>query len=717
MPPEKDRDRTGPGPPGNSVTGDNHGTVIQVGTVYGGVGVGAGPPHRHRVPRQIPHTPRFFTDRERESRLLDSVGRQAREGGGGRVVVLSGTGGVGKTALATHFLEENAGAFPDGALYADLQGFGEPGPADTGDVLDGFLRALHVDPGAIPHDTGARAAAFRSRTHGLGISVLLDNALSAAQVRALLPGRGPHLVVVTSRLHLAGLRLDGAELLEVRPLDEPEAVRLVSLMLSDGRTGAEPASARELVDLCGRLPLALRAAVSGLTDRPHQPLSRLVSRLSGEHGRLAALSQTRELSVDTAFNASYALLSEPARRMYRLLGLAPGRDLTPEAAAALAGVPDDDAEDLLTDLVAASLLEEGADGRLRQHDLARLHARSLAEEGCGEGSEREAAVDRVLDFYLETSAAADRTLNPGRWHLAPVFDRPPRRVFGSRAEALDWLEAELECLRACVRLAHGTGRHSVCWQLCEALRNLFMLRKHYTAWEEAYTTGLASAEAIDDPAAQAYLLSVLAALQRTLGRLDQAGDSYHRALPLWRRADHVVGRTAALEGYGVLELDRGRPRKALDCFREALRIYQEIGMERGIVLVHRRLGQAASAMGDHEASVRYFTRALKDLPESTEAYMRLRALVGLASAYISAGRFPDAVPVLEEALGLSRDLRAETEEARVRVMFADAARESGQFGEARRQLTRALSIYTSLSAPQTEETRRGLDALRQLEES
>jgi tetratricopeptide (TPR) repeat protein len=711
MPPEKDRDRTGPGPPGNSVTGDNHGTVIQVGTVYGGVGVGAGPPHRHRVPRQIPHTPRFFTDRERESRLLDSVGRQAREGGGGRVVVLSGTGGVGKTALATHFLEENAGAFPDGALYADLQGFGEPGPVDTGDVLDGFLRALHVDPGAIPHDTGARAAAFRSRTHGLGIAVLLDNALSAAQVRALLPGRGPHLVVVTSRLHLAGLRLDGADLLEVRPLDEPEAVRLVDLMLSDGRTCAEPASARELVDLCGRLPLALRAAVSGLTDRPHQPLSRLVSRLSGEHGRLAALSQTRELSVDTAFNASYALLSEPARRMYRLLGLAPGRDLTPEAAAALAGVPDDDAEDLLTDLVAASLLEEGADGRLRQHDLARLHARSLAEEGDGDGSERGAAVDRVLDFYLETSAAADRTLNPGRWHLAPVFDRPPRRVFGSRAEALDWLEAELECLRACVRLAHGTGRHSVCWQLCEALRNLFMLRKHYTAWEEAYTTGLASAEALDDPAAQAQMANALAGLHLSLGDPGRAGELHHRALALWSRAGHSLGRASSLEGAGVCELARDRPERALEHFRRALRIHEELGRPRGVALMLRRLGEATRDTGDHAGAAAYFARALVFFSEDEEPYMRTRTLVGLATSRLADGATESAGRVLEEALRISGRIGARAEEAGAQAMLADLALADGRTEEARELLTRALSTRTAISDPLTGETRRRLESL------
>jgi tetratricopeptide (TPR) repeat protein len=415
--------------------------------------------------------------------------------------------------------------------------------------------------------------------------------------------------------------------------------------------------------------------------------------------------------VDTAFNASYALLSEPARRMYRLLGLAPGRDLTPEAAAALAGVPDDDAEDLLTDLVAASLLEEGADGRLRQHDLARLHARSLAEEGDGDGSERGAAVDRVLDFYLETSAAADRTLNPGRWHLAPVFDRPPRRVFGSRAEALDWLEAELECLRACVRLAHGTGRHSVCWQLCEALRNLFMLRKHYTAWEEAYTTGLASAEALDDPAAQAQMANALAGLHLSLGDPGRAGELHHRALALWSRAGHSLGRASSLEGAGVCELARDRPERALEHFRRALRIHEELGRPRGVALMLRRLGEATRDTGDHAGAAAYFARALVFFSEDEEPYMRTRTLVGLATSRLADGATESAGRVLEEALRISGRIGARAEEAGAQAMLADLALADGRTEEARELLTRALSTRTAISDPLTGETRRRLESL------
>lgn len=445
--------------PGDNTAGDvNDGSLFQVGTVHGGLRVHTG--HKRTVPHQIPTAPRLFTDRLPELRRLEDVCRHVHQEQRGRAVVVSGTGGVGKTALATRFLNANSPGFPDGMLYADLQGFTESGPVDTDGVLDSFLRSLHVAPEAIPHGLSARAAAFRSHTHGRGVAVLLDNVVSAAQVRQLTPGQGPHLVLATTRLHLTGLRLDGADFLEVHPLHEREAVTLVDRMLSDNRVRAEPESVRQLITLCGRLPLAMRAAASGLTARPNQPLSRMVSRLSSEQRRLTELSHGRELSVSSVFTTSYTLLSGPARRLYRLLGLLPGRDLTTDAAAALVEASELEADDLLTELIEASLLEESPDGRFRQHDLVRLHARSRAEED-EDPAAREAAVDRLLGFYLATAAAADRTLNPHRWHLAPVFEEPPIRGFGTRDEALEWLEAELDCLQACVKYAHGDGREYI----------------------------------------------------------------------------------------------------------------------------------------------------------------------------------------------------------------------------------------------------------------
>ncbi|WP_063825736.1 tetratricopeptide repeat protein [Nocardiopsis ganjiahuensis] len=699
-----------PGPEHHASTRDVSGTVIQVGTVHGSVRLHGEPRTEPRtpVPRQLPAAPRLFTNREPEFRRLSALRQEVAREGSGRSVVLTGTGGVGKTALATRFLESASAAFPDGALYADLQGFTEEGPADISDVLDAFLRSLGADPASIPPEFSARAAAFRSRTHGRRIAVLLDNALTAAQVRALTPGQGEHLVLVTSRLHLTGLRLDGAEFLDVRPLDETEAMELVARMLGDDRTRADPSSARRLVTLCGRLPLALRAAVSGLALRPHQPLSRLVSRLTDEGDRLAELSHSRELSVDTVFTASYRLLPGPARRLYRLLGLLPGRDLTPGAAAALLDSAPAETDDLLSDLVAANLLEETSEGRFRQHDLVRLHARSLA--GTEEGrSESTAALDRALEYYLTTAAAADRTLNPGRWHLAPVFDRPPRREFGSRSEALEWLESELEVLRVTVRFCESTGRHSLCWQLCEALRNVFMIRKHFDAWEETYTTGLASAEALGDPAAEANMLNALAGLRLSLGEPTVAAELHHRALAAWRRAGHVLGQASSLEGAGVCELARDQPERARLLFEQALAVHTRLGRNRGIALMLRRLGEASRDLDDHAAAVDYFGRALEFFTEDDEPYMRVRTMAGLAATRLAAAEPDHARPLLDGILDLSDRIGARSERAGALVMLADLAESEGRIDEARERLSAALPIYTQLSSPEAARTRSRLN--------
>ncbi|MBE2997967.1 tetratricopeptide repeat protein [Nocardiopsis sp. HNM0947] len=708
--------------------GQVSGTVVQIGSVHGAVEVGAPAP----APHQLPASPRLFTDRNDETRRLHALhdtgsgtgsGTGTRTGsdtgtatGTGHVVVLHGTGGVGKTALATHFLSTVADTLPDGVLHCDLLGFSGDGPADPGDVLDRFLRDLGTAPEHIPHDLAGRAAAFRSCTHGRRIGLLLDNAVSAAQVRPLLPGDGGHLVLVTTRLHLSGLRLDGAEFLELGPLDGSGSAELVERILSDGRARAEPDAVSRLTDLCGGLPLAVCAAVSGLTVRRHQPLSRLVDRLSRARHRLSALSALGalsagpEMSVEAALTDSYRWLGPGAQRMYRLLGLAPGRDLTPEAAAALAGLPLEEAEELLTELLTASLLEEGAGGRLRQHDLTRLHARARAEADESEG-EREQTLDRILEHYLVTAASADRVLNPHRWTLGPVYDRLDGPAFPSHDQALSWLEEELPVLRACVRTAHDTGRHRTCWQLCEALRSLFTLRKHFEAWAETHLLGDASARTLDHNAAQGRMALALAAAQRSLGDLETAHSTYLRSLDLWQRTDHELGIASSLEGCGMSEVVRGRPVSAVPYFRRAYDVYERIGDARGRALISRRLGRAFRDAGRHGLALAHFSRALDGFPAEYDAYQRARTLGETAAIHLARADHRAARVLLEEAFALAESVGAIVAAAGHLVMRAEAAQLAGHLDDARDDLTRALSTYTAHGDPAAQRTRQLLEDL------
>ena len=699
MPPHDNERRA----PVHNTTGVVHGgPVIQTGTIHGSLHLGTDRPGP--VPRQLPIPPRIFTDRKPEFHRLNVLHHEIAREGRGRIMVLTGTGGVGKTALATRFLDTITEHFPDGTLYTDLQGFAETEPTDPSETLGSFLRALGVRPDAIPHTLDARAAAFRSHTHGRRIAFLLDNAATAAQVRALIPGQGPHLILVTTRSRLAGLRMDGAAFLDVRPLGEVEAIELVAHMLGDDRTHADPTSARTLVGLCGRLPLALRAAVSGLALRPRQPLSRLVSRLADEGERLATLSRTRESSVEDVFTTSYRQLPEPTRRLYRLLGLLPARDLTVEVASALLAGQEAETEDLLNHLVSANLLEEIPTERFRQHDLIRLHARSRAE-GDEPAASAEAALDRMVEYYLTTTAAADRALNPGRWHLAPVYERLPKRRFDSKRQAADWLAAELEALRTIVRFCADTGRHSACWQLCEALLGFFLLRKQLDTWARTCEIGSASARTLDDPAAQAMMLTVLATRHLHAHAPGQATELNTQALELWRRAGHPLGQASALEGLGVCELARGRPTEARAHFESALALHTRLGRNRGIALMLRRLGETNRDLGEHEAAIDYFHRALEFFTEDEETFARIRVLAGLAATRLAAADPERARPSLEDVLRLSERIGAHFEKAGAHAMLADLAESEGRIGQAREQLNAALSTYTGPSCPEAERTR------------
>ncbi|KIH98348.1 hypothetical protein LP52_13835 [Streptomonospora alba] len=682
------------------------GAVVQAGTVHGDLHVHS--PFAPGIPRQIPLRPRNFTDRETEFDRLDAAASAAREDGSPRVVVLSGPGGVGKTALATGFLHAAADSFPDGALYTDLRGFAGGGPVDPAGVLDGFLRTLHTDPARIALDPMGRAAQFRSLTAGRRMAFLLDNAASAAQVRMLLPGAGAHIVLVTTRLRLAGLAADGAVSVAVEPLGETAAARLVERILGAERARGEADAVRRLVGLCGRLPLALCAAASPLSLRPRQSVGHLADRLADERDRLARLSREEELSVRTALDASYAALSDPARRLYRGLGHAAGPDASLPAMSALLDAEPADAEEAADELVSVHLLEEHTAGRYRQHDLNRLHARRLLEDE-ESTAERGQARRRLIDHYLDSAVDADAVLNPGRWHLGSRYsDRRGGERFADRGSALVWLESELANLSAWVAACRADGPSEVSWQLCEALRTLFVQRKHFDTWATTYTAGLAAARDLDDPAAQAFMLDGLGVLRLHRGEAAAARQPLNAALEMWTRAGHDLGRASALEDVGVAELAMGAPAAAAERFAWAMRIHERLGRRRGIALMRRRMGEAARDRGDGVAAEGHFQAALEYFTEDDEPYMRLRTLVGLAACRRSFDA--DAGGAAAEALRIATALGADAEIAGINVLMADAAAAEGRTADEREHLSTASTIYSRLGSPRAEEIRRRIAA-------
>ena len=266
--------------PSNAITGGVAGTSVQAGAIHGSV-------HFHHdaaggipaIPRQLRPPPAHFTGRGRELAELDRIAG-VRERDGPALVVISGPGGVGKSALALRWLHGVIDHYPDCQLYVDLAA-GQP----LISVLGGFLRALGIAAERVPVEVGEAASLFRSLTAGKRIAVLIDNAGSAAQVRTLLPASALSVVVVATRWRLGGLVMDGAAFLPVGPLPAAAGAELLERAVGGSRLAHEPDAVARLVELCGGLPLALAIVGARLAMRPDRPIAGVAQELTDEIGR------------------------------------------------------------------------------------------------------------------------------------------------------------------------------------------------------------------------------------------------------------------------------------------------------------------------------------------------------------------------------------------------------------------------------------------------
>jgi len=367
---------------------------------------------------QLPPLAAGFTGREVE--LAQVAGLLDPAGDAGAVVVsaVAGLAGVGKTALAVQAAHaaRSSGWFAGGVLFIDLHGY-DQNPVQPGQALDALLRALGVPAEYIPDGVEQRAGLYRSVLAQVSDPVLVvaDNASAEAQVRPLVPGPGPHRVIITSRHTLAGL---GARLLDITVLDRAAAIRLLdqavrSARPDDDRIGGDPVAAGRLAKSCGGLPLALQITAALLAADPALTAAELADQMADEVRRLEALRYddgggVSVPSVAAAFELSYRQLDEDAARLFQLLPAGPGPDVSTEAVAELAGWPGGRARAAIGRLVRAHLAEPaGARGRWRMHDLLRLYARQIPDTS---PEEREQAVSRLLAWYLRYARAADKCL-------------------------------------------------------------------------------------------------------------------------------------------------------------------------------------------------------------------------------------------------------------------------------------------------------------------
>ncbi|MFF5446804.1 BTAD domain-containing putative transcriptional regulator [Streptomyces sp. NPDC012888] len=644
-------------------------------------------------PAQLPATIPDFTGRSGFVGELSDVLAHA-DGQVMAVSAVAGIGGVGKTTLAVHVAHAARPHFPDGQLYVDLQGT-DPRPAEPVAVLGSFLRALGTPDTAIPDSAAERAALYRSTLDGRRVLVLLDNARDAAQVRPLLPGTAGCAALVTSRVRMAGLA--GAHLVDLDVMSPEEALRLFTRIVGEERVGAERQAALDVVGACGFLPLAIRIAASRLAARRTWTVSVLAAKLADERRRLDEL-QAGDLAVKATFELGYGQLEPAQQRAFRLLGLADGPDISLSAAAAALDLPEHSTEDLLEALVDCSLLESAAPGRYRFHDLVRLYARACAERDEQPPAERDAALSRLLDFYLATATRVYALERPGDRLVAHLAaGRYPGLDFADRHAALDWLYAEANPLLACVRQAAArtggeAGALGRAADLLLAAKDLLESGANSKQYESAAVSLCEAARSAADPYAEGRARTILTNVHLVAGRFTEADGEGRRAGELARATGDALSTCWAANDRGIIALYEGRYADGERHLLEAIDHFRADGNEVGEASALCNLSRVLAALGRLPCAI--------DLAEQGIAiYDRMGLTLRLANGryalgivLVQAGRLKEAMDELTQALSLFRDNRQPLWEGITHYRLAEAHLAAGRATLAASHAEQAIAL-------------------------
>jgi tetratricopeptide (TPR) repeat protein len=586
--------------------------------------------------------------------------------------------------------------FPDGQMYVDLRGFEPSGSVmSPAEALGRFLDAFGVPADCVPASVEARVGLYRSLLAGRRVLVVLDNARDADQVRPLLPGTPGCMVVVTSRDQLTGLvAAEGAVPLTLDLLTRTEARGMLARRLGEDRVAAEPAAVDEIIDRCARLPLALAVVAARAATHPGFPLATLAEQVRDTSRNLAGFAGTDTATdVGAVFSWSYQALSRGAAGLFRLLGLHPCPDITAPAAASLGGTAVEDAGTLLAELARTHQVSEHAPGRYSMHDLLRADAatRSDAEDN---HQQRQAALGRLYDYYLEAAVAAMRVLYPAEPQL-PRSSAPPTASVPTPAgaeEARAWLNAERPALTSiCVHAAsHGRPRHAT--DLSTVLFR-YLENGYYTDGLIVHSHALQAARQTGDLAAEAQALTHLGNVQMRLGHYDHAAGHHREALALFQRLDDRAGQARALHHLGTVEWRCGRYHPAAGHFRHALTLFGELADVEGQGRVLNSLGIVDMFLGRDEEAFSHYERALTLNRQIGNTDGEARVLNNLGGLQASRGHYEQATDSLERALALARRLGSRYGEAETLTNLADIHTRQGRHDKAIAHLEVALALF------------------------
>lgn len=658
------------------------------------------------VPRQLPGVPAAFTGRQGELDALNGFLRERDASVGGMLVAaLHGSGGAGKTTLAVRWAHEVADQFEDGQLFLNLRGYGPGLPVEPAAALDTLLRGLGVPGDAIPPGVDARSALLRTTLASRRVLIVLDNARSADQVRPLLPGPGV-VVLVTSRTQLRGLAArDGARRIQVARLLPAESRTMLGKLLAGQGTEYDEADLVQLAEACAHLPLALAIAAERAGRHPGIPVSESIARLQDEQDRLGAFDSGDDdtASLRAVFAMSYDGLDSAAARMFRLLGVHPGSDVSAAAAAALAAVPLPAAVRLLDVLSDVNMVDQRPGGRYEQHDLLREYASELVSD-----AERDAATERLASWYIHSSVNARHQLDrrPKLADFGQVADGVTPLTFADETGALAWYDAEYRSLVAMVESSLAAGRSPTAARIVHSLNVYLVTRWYVDEAVELQTLALNAAQAAGDVLAEAVSCQQLGGTCYQRGEYAEAQAWIRWAVKLFDDIGDEAGRCVSQAALGLALQMSEQLDASIENLEEACRTADALGLGAVAANARNNLAWGYVEAGRPQEAAEAAARSVAHYRASGEKRGVSITLDTLGYALAVQGRHADAVVHFQAAIDMHREMGRPWTEAAVLKRLGDSSAALGQQARARECWLRALRILDEIKAADTSELAR-----------
>ncbi|MFJ8113753.1 AfsR/SARP family transcriptional regulator [Streptomyces sp. NPDC096132] len=659
-------------------------------------------------PAQLPADLAVFAGRRTElTHLRELTHAVTTPKGPATAVLISGMAGVGKTTLAVHWSHEVAERFPDGQFHLDLRGFD---PSRTAmkpeEALSAMVEALGVPPRRVPSGMDALTGLYRSLLTGRRVLVLLENAYDPQQVLPLLPSSPGCLTLVTSRHALPGLIASGAHPLRLEPPSPADAHASLALRTGAERLAAEPEAAAEIIARCGCLPLALAIVAARAQQHRGFPLAAIAAELRDSHGSLDAFSGGGTTDARAAFTCSYRLLPPDSARLFRLLSLHPGPDITASAAASLTALPVRRTRSILRELAGAHLLTEPAPGRYGMHDLLRVFAAELTEDE-DTPAERHAAQYRMFDHYLHTAYAADQLLSSNRnaLVLAPAQPGALPESFPDIGRAVAWFTSERSVLTAVVAGALDAGFFTHGWQLPSAMDTFFVGQGRAHERAAAHRSGVEAARREGNPTGR---ITTLRKFARVLAELEQYEEARAHLDLAFEAADELGdpmerGRTHAASSW--LLQQQGSHREALSQSDAARRIFRDAGHRASESIQLNNMAWSHLRLGEHEKAIVRAKEVIHLQHKAGNHYDGAGAWDTLGSAHHELGEFEQAISCFRQAIEMLARRGDSFAEASTWERLGDTHEAAGDLTAARTAWRRSATLFEQLERPEAEGAR------------